>query len=134
MEAKDIKEKKFSKGLNGYKMEEVDDFLEEMSAEFSRLKKLSEEQEKKMEVLADKIREYRNDEDAIKEALLGAQKQSSSVLAAAKEKTDKMVSDAKEKSEKMIKDAEDRAKEKDEYAKKILEDANADKKTNIAEC
>ncbi len=58
MEAKDIKEKKFAKGLNGYKMEEVDDFLEEMSAEFSNLKKLSEEQEKKMEVLADKIREY----------------------------------------------------------------------------
>ncbi len=114
MEAKDIKEKKFSKGLNGYKMEEVDDFLEEMSAEFSRLKKLSEEQEKKMEVLADKIREYRNDEDAIKEALLGAQKQSSSVLAAAKEKTDKM--------------------EKDEYAKKMVEDANAEKTKIIAEC
>lgn len=134
MEVKDIKEKKFGKGLNGYKMEEVDDFLEEMAAEFANLKKQNEEQEKKMEVLADKIREYRNDEDSIKEAILGAQKQSSSVLAAAKEKSEKMISDAKEKSEKMIKDADDRVKEKDEYAKKLVDDANAEKTRIVAEC
>lgn len=134
MEVKDIKEKKFGKGLNGYKMEEVDDFLEEMAAEFANLKKQNEEQEKKMEVLADKIREYRNDEDSIKEAILGAQKQSSSVLAAAKEKSEKMISDAKEKTDKMIKDANDRVKEKEEYAKKLVEDANAEKTKVIAEC
>ena len=133
MEVKDIKEKKFGKGLNGYKMEEVDDFLEEMAAEFANLKKQNEEQEKKMEVLADKIREYRNDEDSIKEAILGAQKQSSSVLAAAKEKSEKMISDAKEKTDKMIKDADDRVKEKEEYAKKLVEDANAEKTKVIAE-
>lgn len=134
MEVRDIKEKKFGKGLNGYKMEEVDDFLEEMAAEFVNLKKLNEEQEKKMEVLADKIREYRNDEDSIKEAILGAQKQSTSVLAAAKEKSETMISEAKEKSEKMIKDAEDRVKEKDEYAKKLVDDANAEKTKIVAEC
>lgn len=134
MEAKDIMDKKFDKSFNGYKMEEVDDFLQEVSAEFANLKKLYEEQEKKMEVLADKIREYRNDEDAIKEALLGAQKQSGSVLAAAKEKSEKMVSDAKEKSEKMIKEAEERVKEKNEYAKKLVEDANSEKTRIVAEC
>lgn len=134
MEAKDIIEKKFNKGLNGYKMEEVDDFLQELSTEFLNLKKQNEELEKKMEVLADKIREYRNDEDAIKEALLDAQKQSKTVQAAAKEKTDKMISDAKEKSEKMIKDAEERVKEKDAYAKKLVDDANAEKTRIVAEC
>ena len=134
MEVKDIKEKKFGKGLNGYKMEEVDDFLEEMAAEFANLKKQNEEQEKKMEVLADKIREYRSDEDSIKEAILGAQKQSSSVIAAAKEKSEKMIADAKEKSEKMIKDAEDRFREKDEYAKKLVDDANTEKTRVVAEC
>lgn len=134
MEAKDIMDKKFDKSFNGYKMEEVDDFLQEVSAEFAKLKKLNEEQEKKMEVLADKIREYRNDEDAIKEALLGAQKQSSTVLSAAKEKSEKMVSEAKEMSERMVKDAEERVKEKDAYAKKLVEDANAEKTKIIAEC
>ncbi|MCM1053909.1 MAG: DivIVA domain-containing protein [Bacteroides sp.] len=134
MEAKDIMDKKFDKSFNGYKMEEVDDFLQEVSAEFSNLKKQYEEQEKKMEVLADKIREYRNDEEAIKEALLGAQKQSSSVLATAKEKSEKMVSEAKETSERMIKDAEERVKEKDAYAKKLVEDANEEKTKIVAEC
>lgn len=134
MEAIDIMDKKFDKSFNGYKMEEVDEFLQELSTEFANLKKQNEEQEKKMEVLADKIREYRNDEDAIKEALLGAQKQSSSVLAAAKEKSEKMINDAKEKSAKLIKDAEDQVKEKEAYAKKLVDDANTDKTKIIAEC
>ena len=134
MEAKDIIDKKFNKGLNGYKMEEVDEYLQEVSTEFLNLKKQNEELEKKMEILAEKIREYRKDEDAIKEALLGAQKQSNSVLASAKEKSEKMISDAKEKSEKMIKDADDRVKEKDAYGKKLVDDANAEKTRIIAEC
>lgn len=134
MEAKDIIEKKFNKGLNGYKMEEVDEYLQEVSTEFLALKKQNEELEKKMEVLADKIREYRKDEDAIKEALLGAQKQSSAVMAAAKEKSEKMISDAQEKSDTMIKDAEQRVAEKDEYGKKLVDDANAEKTRIVAEC
>lgn len=134
MEARDIIDKKFNKGLNGYKMEEVDDYLQEVSGEFLSLKKQNEELEKKMEVLADKIREYRKDEDAIKEALLGAQKQSNTVMTAAKEKSEKMISDAKEKSDKMIKEAEERVAEKDAYGKKLVEDANAEKTRIIAEC
>ena len=134
MEAADIIDKKFNKGLNGYKMEEVDEFLQEVSSAFLELKKQNEEMEKKMEVLADKIKEYRNDEEAIKEALLGAQKQSSAVLSTAKEKSDKLISEAKEKSDAMIKAAEEKVKEKDEYAKKLVEDANAEKTKVIAEC
>lgn len=134
MEAIDIMDKKFDKSFNGYKMEEVDEFLHELSTEFANLKKQSEEQEKKMEVLADKIREYRNDEEAIKEALLGAQKQSGTVLASAKEKSEKMINDAKEKSAKLIKDAEDQVKEKEAYAKKLVDDANTEKTKIIAEC
>ena len=134
MEAADIIDKKFNKGLNGYKMEEVDEFLQEVSSAFLELKKQNQEMEKKMEVLADKIREYRNDEEAIKEALLGAQKQSSAVLSSAKEKSDKMISDAKEKSAAMIKEAEEKVKEKKEQAKKLVADANEEKTKVIAEC
>ena len=134
MEAADIMDKKFNKGLNGYKMEEVDEFLQEVSSAFSDLKKQNEEMEKKMEVLADKIREYRNDEEAIKEALLGAQKQSSAVLSSTKEKSEQMINEAKEKADAMIKEAEENVKEKDEYAKKLVEDANAEKTRVIAEC
>lgn len=134
MEAADIIDKKFNKGLNGYKMEEVDEFLQEVSSAFSELKKQNEEMEKKMEVLADKIREYRNDEEAIKEALLGAQKQSSAVLSSTKEKSEQMINEAKEKADAMIKEAEEKVKEKDEYAKKLVEDANAEKTRVIAEC
>ena len=134
MEAADIIDKKFSKGINGYKMEEVDEFLQEVSSAFLELKKQNDEMEKKMEVLADKIREYRNDEEAIKEALLGAQKQSSAVLSSTKEKSEQMINEAKEKADKMLKEADGKVKEKDEYAKKLVADANAEKTRVIAEC
>lgn len=134
MEAFDIMDKKFDKGFNGYKMEDVDQFLQEVSSEFGKLKKQNQELEKKMEVLADKIKEYRSDEDAIKEALLGAQKQSSAVQAAAKEKSESMIAEAQEKADKMIKDAEETVKQKDEFAKKLVEDANTEKTRIIAEC
>ncbi len=133
MEALDIIEKKFDKGFNGYKMEDVDQFLQEVSAEFGNLKKQNQDLEKKMEILADKIKEYRKDEDAIKDALLGAQKQSSEVRAAAKEKSEKMIAEAKEKADKLIKDAEENVAEKDAYAKKLVDDANEEKTRIIAE-
>lgn len=134
MEAADIIDKKFSKALNGYKMEEVDEFLQEVSSAFLELKKQNEETEKKMEVLADKIREYRNDEEAIKEALLGAQKQSSAVLTSTKEKSEQMIKEAKEKCDKLLKEAEGKVKERGEYAKKLVDDANIEKTKVIAEC
>ena len=115
-------------------MEEVDEFLQEVSTACLELKKQNEEMEKKMEVLADKIKEYRNDEEAIKEALLGAQKQSSAVLTSTKEKSEQIINEAKEKAAAMIKEAEGKVKEKDEYAKKLVEDANAEKTKVIAEC
>lgn len=134
MEAADILDKKFSKGLNGYKMEEVDEFLQEVSTAFLELKKQNDELEKKMEVLADKIREYRKDEEAIKEALLGAQKQSSAVMTSTKEKSEQMISDAKEKAAAMLREAEGKVKEKNEQAKKLIENANIEKTKVIAEC
>lgn len=145
MDANDIIEKRFDKGFNGYRMEDVDEFLQEMSSEFAALQRQNDDMEKKMEVLADKIREYRSDEDAIKEALLDARKQSSSVVSAAKEKaenmeadakakSDKMISDAQTKSDNMIKDAEAKVREKEAYCEKLVADANAEKDRIVAEC
>lgn len=71
MNAKDILSRRFEKAtFNGYKTDDVDEFLREISSEYSQLQKDKNELERKLEVLADKIREYRDDEDALKDALL----------------------------------------------------------------
>ena len=81
MNAKDIITRKFEKAtFNGYKTDDVDDFLREVSNEYAQLQKDKSELERKLEVLADKIREYRDDEDALKDALLLAQKQGNAIV------------------------------------------------------
>ena len=70
--ANDIKERKFEKAAFGYKQEDIDDFLAELIVEFEELDAEREDLHNKIQILADKVREYRSDEDALKDALLGA--------------------------------------------------------------
>lgn len=129
MNAKEIVTKRFEKAaFNGYKTDDVDDYLKEVSDEFAALQKEKNELERKLEVLADKIREYRDDEEALKDALLIAQKQGNSIVAESKASAekitaetkaamDKLIAESKAKSEKMINEA-------DAYSKRTREDAD----------
>lgn len=129
MNAKDIITRRFEKAtFNGYKTDDVDEFLREISNEYAQLQKEKSELERKLEVLADKIREYRDDEDALKDALLLAQKQGNAIVAESKAAADKLkketdeavakqLADAKAKSEKLISEAED-------YKKRMVTDSN----------
>ncbi|MBP5604672.1 MAG: DivIVA domain-containing protein, partial [Ruminiclostridium sp.] len=71
------------------------------------LKKENEDLAKKLQVCADKIREYREDEDALKDALLGAQKTGNAIISDSKEKAANIVQEAENKSAEMMKDADD---------------------------
>ncbi len=96
--AKEISNKKFEKtAFGGYKIEEVDEFLKEVAIEFAQLQKDKEESEKKIDILADKVREYMKDEDVLKAALLGAQRQGHKIIDDAKQLADQIVLEAKEK-------------------------------------
>lgn len=141
MNAKDILSRRFEKAtFNGYKTDDVDEFLREISSEYSQLQKDKNELERKLEVLADKIREYRDDEDALKDALLLAQKQGNQIVndskAAAEklrtetqEAVDKQLAEAQAKADKVTADADDYAKrmtkETNERADKMIKDARA---------
>lgn len=140
MNAKEILNKQFDKAkLGGYKLEDVDDYLKEVSDEFAALQKSNSELERKLEVLADKIREYREDEEALKDALLIAQKQGNAIVAESKasaekitketkEKVEKLLAESKAKSERMINDANDYSSktraDADAAAEKTINDAN----------
>lgn len=119
--------RKFSEAMRGYKKEEVDEYLSEIAMEVSQNNKEKEELNKKLDILANKIQEYREDEDALKEALLGAQKQGNAVIAAAKEKSAEMIQEAQDKCDQMIADAEALVAQKQAEAEKIIADALAEK-------
>lgn len=95
----EIAEKRFEKATFGYKAEDVDEYLLELSKIFADVIAKNEESENKIIKLVEKINEYRNDEDAIKEALLGAQKQGHKVITDAQNEAKAILDKAREEQE-----------------------------------
>jgi len=103
--AKDIRNKKFEKAAFGYKQEDIDEFLVQLERDLSDIDSERDEANNKIQILADKIREYMRDEDALKDALLGAQKQGHQVIADANEKAEQILAEAQEKADALIDEA-----------------------------
>ncbi|MDE6034929.1 MAG: DivIVA domain-containing protein [Ruminococcus sp.] len=95
--SKDVRNKRFEKAAFGYKQEEIDEFFAELEAELDDMERERNEANGKIQVLADRVREYMRDEDALKDALLGAQKQGHQVINDAKERAEKIIAEAKAK-------------------------------------
>ena len=80
--------------MGGYNMKEVDDFLDELTADFSELYKENSVLKGKIKVLAEKISEYRETEDAMRTTLLTAQKMANSMVVQAEEEKKRMIAEA----------------------------------------
>lgn len=100
-----IKEKQLSTAAHGYDIEETNSFLNEITDSFSAVVLENKELYRKMEILANKIVEYREEEDAIKEAILSAQKTAGSIEKDAREKAEKLAAESRETAEKTVNDA-----------------------------
>lgn len=113
-----IKEKQLATAAHGYDIDETNAFLDEIADSYSAIFQENKELYRKMEILANKIVEYREEEDSIKEAIISAQKAANELEKTAKEKADKLsaesdskakktVADAKAEAEKLISEARD---------------------------
>ena len=99
----DIENKKFSKQImNGYNVEEVDDFLDEIGVEFARKQKEVNETSKKVEELNASLEHYKSIEGTLQNTLLMAQSTAEEVKNIAKQKADQIVNDAKSSSKKEV--------------------------------
>ena len=92
--AQEIRDVKFGKTLGGYKTEEVDVFLDDCAATVEALCNENEENARKMQVLAETVVDYRNQEDSIRSALVNAQRMSETVIAEARNKADEIIAQA----------------------------------------
>ncbi len=92
----------FSKAaFGGYNMAMVDEFLDELTDDYTALYKENAALKAKLKVLVDKVEEYRATEDSMRAALLTAQRMAST-----------MVEEAEEKKKTMLAGAEDEARAK----------------------
>lgn len=127
----DISSKKFEKSAFGYKPEEVDVFLTEIVNSYSEVYAEKEAAEEKLLVLAEKLEEYRSNEDSLKTVLMGAQKLGENIVRDSKAKAEVIVSEAEnqvkqvfaESESKIIKEKETLVtlqKETAEFKKRLL--------------
>lgn len=99
----DIENKKFSKQImNGYNVEEVDDFLDEIGADYVKKQKEINESSKTIEELRASLERYKNIEETLQNTLLMAQSTAEEVKNVAKQKADQIVNDAKVTSQKEL--------------------------------
>lgn len=105
MTAQEIREKRFEKAAWGYRPEDIDEFLGQLEVAFQEIESEREDSNHKIQVLADRVREYMRDEEALKDALLGAQRQGHQVVAEAREKADQILEKAKEEAAVLLDEA-----------------------------
>lgn len=99
----DIENKKFSKQImNGYSVDEVDDFLDEIGVDFAKKQKEVNEASKKIEELNASLEHYKNIEETLQNTLLMAQSTAEEVKNIAKQKADQIISEAKATTQKEV--------------------------------
>lgn len=103
MTPQDIREKTFEKAMfDGYDMAAVQNYQEEVATELANAQKEIAVLKGKMKVLVDKIEEYRASEDAMRLAILSAQKVGKQIEDDAQARADKILSEAKNTSDRIL--------------------------------
>ena len=93
----EVSEKVFPKasfGGGGYNMASVDEFLDALTEDYTALFKENVTLKAKLKVLAEKVEEYRSTEEAMRQALLTAQKMAAKLVQEAQSEKEKILADA----------------------------------------
>ena len=91
----DIENKKFSKQMmNGYSVNEVDEFLDELKADYEKLYKETTDSKNKIADMQEEMAKYKNIESTLNNTLIMAQTAAEDVKNLAKQQADNILSEA----------------------------------------
>lgn len=123
----EIRKIEFSRStVGGYRTADVDFFLDDVAVTVETLEKERDELKKKLDVLASKIEEYRDEENSIHIALVNAQRLAGQLKKDAQKTADETIAAAEYKRDKLVSDAELQSAEIMESAKKRATDLIVD--------
>ena len=106
----DVENKRFSKQMmNGYNVEEVDDFLDQIGADYAQKNRELQEKEKQVEDLKNEIEKYKSLETTLQNTLVMAQSTAEEVKNVAKQQADQLVAEAKQSAEREAIELEQKA-------------------------
>lgn len=99
----DIENKKFSKQvMNGYSVEEVDDFLDDLTADYSKNYKEAVELKSKVDELTQNLEHYRAIEKTLQNTLVMAQTTAEDIKEIARQQADQIINEAKSTAQKQV--------------------------------
>ena len=91
----DIENKRFGKQkIGGYNVNEVDDFLDELTLEYGKLYKENAELKSQREELDTDVGKYKNIENTLQNTLIMAQKTADEITAVAKQQAEQIIKEA----------------------------------------
>lgn len=127
--SEDVRRVTFERAMRGYRCEDVDDYLKQVADSIDALSAENEDLQKKLVVLAQRIDQYRAEEDTLRTTMINAQRLGENVIREAKQKAAEIIRAANIKSE----DREQHARDEVELAKQELitlkKEADSFKKT-----
>lgn len=119
----EVSSKEFVKAVfGGYDMSVVDDFLETVAADYTALYKENAILKSKIKVLVEKVEEYRSTDDAMRMALLTAQKLGDEITEEAKRKSEELLSKTEADIRERLQEMKNRFAEEDARLKAVKEE------------
>lgn len=101
----DLENKRFSKQMmNGYSVDDVDDFLDELTIDYEKNYKEAIEAKAKIEELNKSLAQYKTIESTLQNTLVMAQSTAEEVKNVAKQKADQIVEEAKNGAQRQVDD------------------------------
>ena len=114
--SEDVRRVTFEKAFQGYRRDDVDDYLKQVAQSMDDLAAQNDDLQKKLVVLAQRIEKYRTMEDTLSTTMLNAQRMGESIIRESKQKAAEIIRSANIKAE----DREQRARDDVELAKQEI--------------
>ena len=114
--SEDVRRVTFDKAFQGYRREDVDAYLKEVAQAMDDLAAQNDDLQKKLVVLAQRIDQYRAEEDTLRTTMINAQRLGENVIREAKQKAAEIIRAANMKAD----DREQRARDDVELAKQEI--------------
>ena len=114
--SEDVRRVTFDKAFQGYRREDVDAYLKEVAQAMDDLAAQNDDLQKKLVVLAQRIDQYRAEEDTLRTTMINAQRLGENVIREAKQKAAEIIRTANIKAE----DREQRSRDDVELAKQEI--------------
>ena len=114
--SEDVRRVPFEKAFQGYRRDDVDDYLKQVAQSMDELAAQNDDLQKKLVVLAQRIDQYRAEEDTLRTTMINAQRLGENVIREAKQKAAEIIRTANIKAE----DREQRSRDDVELAKQEI--------------